>query len=230
MSGVTYQVSHVRCHMSFVMCHVSCVIFYVSYVIYIFFLSRWVGWLRLCYQQGLTRLSFRFFLIKNALIPNIYLSRLVVVRFGSLKKANWWESNFRVIGLFFQSQKWNQYKISKLRFGYFPLGLSVAFLWLNQILKFLKIWRKKLKICWSFQICTGIILLELSSEGLFIQMKKIFCCLITLICTTIKQCLKKLIVCINYHHCLQLQVSTTVPMVGTWVVGNIGYHSTQLSV
>ena len=44
MSGVTYQVSHVRCHMSLVMCHVSCVMCHVScvmchvsYVICLFF-------------------------------------------------------------------------------------------------------------------------------------------------------------------------------------------------
>ena len=44
MSGVTYQVSHVGCHMLLVICHMSCVMChvlsvmcYVSYVIYIFF-------------------------------------------------------------------------------------------------------------------------------------------------------------------------------------------------
>ena len=91
MSGVTYQVMHVGCHISLFMCHVPCVMCYVSYVIYIFFLqSGWVGWLRLCYQQGLPRLVLNVFLIKNPLIPNIYLSRLVVFRFWSFKKENIW--------------------------------------------------------------------------------------------------------------------------------------------
>ena len=36
LSGVTYQVSHVRCHMSLLLCHVPCVMCCVSYVIYIF--------------------------------------------------------------------------------------------------------------------------------------------------------------------------------------------------
>ena len=90
MSGVTCQVSHVRCHMSLVMCPLS------------HFFSRW----SVCYQQGLLRLVFRLFGNKNVLIPNIYLSRLVVVRFWSLKKANWWEFNFREIGLDFKCQKW----------------------------------------------------------------------------------------------------------------------------
>ena len=90
MSGVTNQVSHVRCHMSLCMCLVPCVMCYVSFIIYIFLQGGWVSWLRLCYQKGLPRLVFRLFLfyffITNALIPNIYSSWLVVVRFGSLKK------------------------------------------------------------------------------------------------------------------------------------------------
>ena len=45
-------------------------------------------------------------------------------------------------------------------------------------------------VCRSSQNCTGTILLELSSEGLFIQLEEIFCCWITLICITIQQCLK----------------------------------------
>ena len=64
--------SHVRCHMSLKMCPLS------------HFFSRW----SVCYQQGLLRLVFRLFGNKNVLIPNIYLSRFVVVRFWSLKKAN----------------------------------------------------------------------------------------------------------------------------------------------
>ena len=47
--------------------------------------------------------------------------------------------------------------------------------------------KKCLNVSRSFQICTGIIFLELSSEGLFIQLKKIFCCWITLIYTTKQQ-------------------------------------------
>ena len=92
MSGDTYQVSHVRCHMSCVMCHVSCVMCHVSCVIcniYIFFCTKWLSWLvEALLSTGPPRLVFRFFLNKNALIPDIYLSQLVVVRFGSLKKAN----------------------------------------------------------------------------------------------------------------------------------------------
>ena len=38
------------------------------------------------------------------------------------------------------------------------------------------------------QNCKGIILLKLSSEGLFIQLKKIVCCWITLICPTKQEC------------------------------------------
>ena len=48
--------------------------------------------------------------------------------------------------------------------------------------------KKCLNVCTSSQNCTGINLLELwSAEGLFIQLKKIFCCWITLICTTKQQ-------------------------------------------
>ena len=79
-----------------VMCTVSCVIiiFFFS-----FLENGGVGWLRVCYPRGLPSLVLKLFLIKNALIPNIYLSRLVVVRFWQLKKANLWESNFRNIGI-----------------------------------------------------------------------------------------------------------------------------------
>ena len=61
MSGVTYPVSHVRCHMSLVMCNVSCVICYVSYVINIFF-YKVAG---LAGQQGLPRLVLIFILLKR---------------------------------------------------------------------------------------------------------------------------------------------------------------------
>ena len=51
--------------------------------------------------------------------------------------------------------------------------------------------KKYVNVCRSSQICTGIILLELTSEGLFIQLQKIFCCWRTLICTTKQQCTMK---------------------------------------
>ena len=84
MSGVTYQVSHVRCHMSIVMCHVSCD---MCHMLYIFYFTKWLSWLvEALLSTWPTPSTFKFFLIKNALIPNIYLSRLVVVGLGSLKK------------------------------------------------------------------------------------------------------------------------------------------------
>ena len=79
VSSVTCQVSHVTYHVSYVTHN-------VLHFLFCFLQSCWVGWLRLCYQKGLPRLVFRLFLIINALIPNIYLSQLAVVRFGSLKK------------------------------------------------------------------------------------------------------------------------------------------------
>ena len=139
---VTCQVSHVRCHMSLVMCP----------------LSHFFSWWSVCYQQGLLRLVFRLFGNKNVLIPNIYLSRLVVVRSGSLKKANWWEFNFRDIGIGLECQTLQIYTrahaapcahfqkldigITQLRFVSFHLGSLVAFLWLNLITKFLTIQSK----------------------------------------------------------------------------------------
>ena len=57
MSGVTCQVSRVTYHWSCVMCHLLCVICNI----YLFLQSGWVGWLRLCYQQGLPCLVFRCF-------------------------------------------------------------------------------------------------------------------------------------------------------------------------
>ena len=101
-------VSHVRCHISLVTCHVSHLRCHMSHIFSSSFLleSGGVSWWRVCYQWGLPRLVFRLFLIKNSLIPKIYLFQLVVVRFWSLKKANWWEINFRVIGLVFKCQKW----------------------------------------------------------------------------------------------------------------------------
>ena len=44
-------------------------------------------------------------------------------------------------------------------------------------------------VCKSSQSCTGIILLGLSSEGLFIQLQKIFCCWGTQINKIIHQCM-----------------------------------------
>ena len=94
---VMCPVSHVRCHMSLVTCHLSLVTCHVSHVrchmsqfLSSFFLleSGGVSWWRVYCQWGLPRLVFRLFLIKNSLIPKIYLFQLVVVRFWSLKKAN----------------------------------------------------------------------------------------------------------------------------------------------
>ena len=45
----------------------------------------------------------------------------------------------------------------------------------KMVLHFL-IQKKYLNVCRSSQICTGIVLLDLSSEVLFIQLQKIFCC------------------------------------------------------
>ena len=80
MSGVTCYLSLIRCHMSGVTCH----------NLFPFFLlqSGGVCLCRVCYRWGLPCLVFRLFFIKNALIPKIYLSWLVVVRFWSLEKAN----------------------------------------------------------------------------------------------------------------------------------------------
>ena len=56
------------------------------------------------------------------------------------------------------------------------------------LLNFFNFRKKFLYVCRTSQNCTGIIFLELSSEGLFIQLKKKFCCWGTLIYTTIHQC------------------------------------------
>ena len=66
MSGVTYQVSHVRCHISLVMCHVSCVMWYVSYVIYIFF-TKLLSWLVEALLSTVFSLGFfgHFFMVKS---------------------------------------------------------------------------------------------------------------------------------------------------------------------
>ena len=117
MSSVTCQVSHIICHMSGVTCHLSCVMCHVScvmchvscvmcHMLYIYFFTKWLSWLVSVINRAYPVWFLDFFLIKNALIPNIYLSRLVVVRFGSLKKANWWEFNFRDIGIGLECQTW----------------------------------------------------------------------------------------------------------------------------
>ena len=51
--------------------------------------------------------------------------------------------------------------------------------------------KKYFNVCRSSQNCTGFILLELSSEGRFILLKKFFCCWKTLLCTTIHQWYRK---------------------------------------
>ena len=99
-----HNMSHVTCHVSRVTCHVSRVTCQVSHVTFFFFFllllqSGGVCWWRVCYRWSLPRLVFRLFINKNALIPKIYLSRLVVVRFWSLIKANLQEFNFREIGI-----------------------------------------------------------------------------------------------------------------------------------
>ena len=98
---VMCPVSHVRCHISLVTCHVSHLRCHMSHIFSSSFSFRkwWSSWWRVCYQWGLPHIVFRIFLIKNMLIPKIYLFQLVVVRFWSLKKANWWELNFREIGI-----------------------------------------------------------------------------------------------------------------------------------
>ena len=95
--------------------------------------------------------------------------------------------------------RWNQEIFFYLWRRYFPLGSLVAFLGFNLITKFLKIkkgkkrfkifnFRKEKKnVCRTSQNCTGIILLGLSSKGLYIQLKKVFRCWGTLIYTTIHQ-------------------------------------------
>ena len=151
-------VSQVRCHISPVTCHVSHLRCHMSHMFSSFFLleSGGVSWWRVCYQWGLPRLVFRLFLIKNSLIPKTYLFQLVVVRFWSLKKANWWEFNFREIGLDCKCQKWqicarahaahcahfqkldvgiNKF-FSNLDLGIFSLFWSRVFSWLNLITKF----------------------------------------------------------------------------------------------
>ena len=69
MSGVTYQVSHVRCHMSLVMCHVTYVMCHVLCVIcnIYFFSSKWLSWLdEALLSTGPTPSSFsKFFLLKT---------------------------------------------------------------------------------------------------------------------------------------------------------------------
>ena len=146
VSSVTFQVSHVRCHMSGVTCHLSCVMCHVSQFLVF---SKWLSWLvEALLSTGPTPSSFRLFLIKNLLIPKIYLFQLVVVRFWSLKKANRWEFNFREIGLDFKCQKWQtsaaaesapcahfqkldvgiNKKNSTLGLGIFPLVLWLLFM------------------------------------------------------------------------------------------------------
>ena len=58
----------------------------------------------------------------------------------------------------------------------------------KKISKFRYFFLNKINVCKTSRNCTGIILLGLSSEGLFIKLKKIFCCWGTLIYTTIHQC------------------------------------------
>ena len=79
---VLCPVLHVRCHMPGVICHLSCVLCHIVLV----------SGVSLIYK-AYSVLFLDFFRNKNVLILNIYLSRLVVVQFWSLKKVNWWEFN-----------------------------------------------------------------------------------------------------------------------------------------
>ena len=72
------HVSCVICQMTHVTCHMSHVIF--------FFTNGRVSFVEGQLLTGSTPTSFLDFSFLNALIPNIYLTRLVVVRFWSLKK------------------------------------------------------------------------------------------------------------------------------------------------
>ena len=102
LSGVTCQVSHVTCHVSCVMCHVLCVI------CNIFFLqSGSVGLLmRLCYQQGLSRLVSRLFFWLKTFWYTIFTISACSSLFWVIKKANWWEINLNVFWLVFKCHKW----------------------------------------------------------------------------------------------------------------------------
>ena len=67
-----------------------------------------------------------------------------------------------------------------------------------------------LNVCRSSQICKGIIFLELSSEGLFIQLKKLFSCWRTWICTTIQQWHSFLIYLLFFLLSLEKSLSTSL--------------------
>ena len=104
------HVSRITCQMSHFTCHLSRITSQVSHITHFFFFFSfrkwWSSWWRVCYHWGLPHLVLRLVIIKNLLIPQIYLFQLVVVRFWSLKKANSWEFNFREIGLDFKCQRW----------------------------------------------------------------------------------------------------------------------------
>ena len=85
VSRITSQMSHLTCHLS---CITSQVLHVTHFLFFFLLESGGVSWWSVCYKWGLPRLVFRLFLIKNSLIPKIYLFQLVVVRFWSLKKAN----------------------------------------------------------------------------------------------------------------------------------------------
>ena len=155
---VVCPISHVRCHISLVTCHVSHLRCHMSHVFFFFFSFRkwWSSWWRVCYQWGPPHPVFRFFLIKNLLILKSYLFQHVDVRFWSLKEANWWEFNFREIGI---RKKCHKLQITaraaaapcahfqkldvainnfffQLMLGYFSSGSSVDFSGLNLITRF----------------------------------------------------------------------------------------------
>ena len=105
MSGVTCQVSHVNCHVSHVMCHVSCVMYYVSHTIYIYSfykMAELVVWGSVINRAYLSK----FFFLLKCYDAQYLLILACSCLFWVIKKANWWEIDFRVIGLVFKCHKW----------------------------------------------------------------------------------------------------------------------------
>ena len=115
------HMSRVRCHMSLYYLsktvrardlkfshNMSCVICHVLSVVckrYFFYkVAELVGWGSVINRAYPCYFFYIFFLLKT--LWYLIFTRLVVVCFGSLRKANWWEINFRVIGLIFKCQKW----------------------------------------------------------------------------------------------------------------------------
>ena len=79
MSDVTRQLSHVMCH--------------------VFFTKWWSLFVAGLLSMGSIQSSVYNLIFFNVLTPNTYLSRHVVIRIWSLKKANWLEFNLRDFGI-----------------------------------------------------------------------------------------------------------------------------------